>query len=475
MKRILNIVRYDLKKITGSVVAIVTIMGLCLVPCCYAWFNILSNWAPYESDATGRIAVAVANMDKGSSVAGLTINVGDKIVEGLEANEDIGWVFTENDTEAIDGVRSGDYYAALVVPEGFTADVLSFTDGDLTNPKLLYYENEKKNAIAPKITGKAKTAVQEQVNATFVETLAKYVTDAASVAEANGIDPAEMLGDLSVDIDRLSRDMTSCIALADSASGLTSAAGNIVDVSGALIDDTQDVLTANDSVLKEIEKNIPKGTKSSSDALKKVTDFTDKVKSRLHPIDTGIKPLKDAETAVFNLYVDKTRDKDKKTVDELKADAEKQAKTVSDAGFTVLASDLTALADKLGEVSDDLAALNKDMTEEEREAALAELIADLDDAAKLDEQVNKRIKTDIEDNLAAALSNTKNAVASLRKSLSSANSDLSGLSSTLGSYTGALNGLKKSVNSTAADLRSLQDSSAALSDLLSNAAGSDLL
>ena len=88
MKNILNIIRHDLKKISGSVVAIVTIMGLCLVPCSYAWFNILSNWAPYESEATGRISVAVANMDEGASAAGLKINVGEKIVEGLAANDD---------------------------------------------------------------------------------------------------------------------------------------------------------------------------------------------------------------------------------------------------------------------------------------------------------------------------------------------------------------------------------------------------
>ena len=100
MKNILNIIRHDFKKITGSVVAIITIMGLCLVPCCYAWFNILSNWAPYESEATGRISVAVANMDEGETAAGIPVNVGDRIVEALAANDDIGWVFTESEDEA---------------------------------------------------------------------------------------------------------------------------------------------------------------------------------------------------------------------------------------------------------------------------------------------------------------------------------------------------------------------------------------
>ena len=172
MKNILRIIRHDLRKISGSVVAIITIMGLCIIPCLYAWFNIFSNWAPYESDATGRISVAIANSDEGYTAAGITINVGDKIVEALKANDAIGWQFVDGEESAKERVYAGDCYAAIVIPEDFSCDVLSFARGDLTNPKIKYYENEKKNAIAPKITGKAKTALQEQVNATFVETLA---------------------------------------------------------------------------------------------------------------------------------------------------------------------------------------------------------------------------------------------------------------------------------------------------------------
>ena len=267
MKNILNIIRHDLKKISGSVVAIVTIMGLCLVPCSYAWFNILSNWAPYESEATGRISVAVANMDEGASAAGLKINVGEKIVEGLAANDDIGWVFLDSDKEAINGVYAGDYYAALVVPEDFTTHVLSFMSGDLTNPKLHYYENEKKNAIAPKITGKAKTAVQEQVNATFVETLAGYVSDAASIAEANGLDPQQMLDDLSERIEDLSGDLDDCIALTNSASGLTDAAGNLMEVSGGFMDSTHDVFASNDKLLQNLETELSKIKKTDTSKL----------------------------------------------------------------------------------------------------------------------------------------------------------------------------------------------------------------
>ena len=76
------------------------------------------------------------------------------MISALEANTTIGWVFTDTTQEAIDGVYSGDYYAALIMPDDFTSDLVSFLSDDVQHPEIIYYENEKKNAIAPKITAK---------------------------------------------------------------------------------------------------------------------------------------------------------------------------------------------------------------------------------------------------------------------------------------------------------------------------------
>ena len=46
MRNIWRIFRADWQRISASVVAVVVIMGLCLIPCLYAWFNIFSNWDP---------------------------------------------------------------------------------------------------------------------------------------------------------------------------------------------------------------------------------------------------------------------------------------------------------------------------------------------------------------------------------------------------------------------------------------------
>ena len=93
MKNIWNIFRSDWKRLTASVVAVVVLLGLCLVPCLYAWFNILSNWDPYGPASTGRIRVAVASQDDGCDLMGLELNIGELVLQGLHSNDQMGWVY----------------------------------------------------------------------------------------------------------------------------------------------------------------------------------------------------------------------------------------------------------------------------------------------------------------------------------------------------------------------------------------------
>ena len=189
MRNIWKIFTTDIRRISNNVVAVVIIMGLSILPALYAWFNIFSNWDPYEPAATSQLKVAVASDDAGAKILGVSLNVGDSVLEALGANTTIGWVFPETTEEAMEGVKNSDYYAALIIPETFTQEMLGFLDGEVDHPTIYYYENEKKNGIAPKITGKAKNAVQEQVNATFISTVAEAAMKAGnvlSVANAAG-------------------------------------------------------------------------------------------------------------------------------------------------------------------------------------------------------------------------------------------------------------------------------------------------
>jgi len=475
MKNILRISRNDLRKITGSVVAIITILGLCIIPCLYAWFNIFSNWAPYESDATGRISVAVANMDEGASALGIDINVGEKIVDALAANDDIGWVFVDDEGAAKEGVYAGDYYAAIVLPESFTADVLSFTKGDLTNPKIIYYENEKKNAIAPKITGKAKTALQEEVNAAFVETLAGYASDAASLAEANGIDPTDMMADLSEKAEDLSRDITTCITLSKSAAGLTDAAGNLLDVSGNFIGSTHDVITANDELLAEAEDELAKIKKPDTSKIDKAGEYADDAADTIRDFNTVTAELLSASDLAFDTFIDHSRDNWVRRVDKLKADADEQGSVVKNEGFTALGEKFDELSQTFSDISTELKALNKDMSKADRIAAVERISEYNSKADDLTDAIREQIRTDIDTNLSTALTNAKNSLAGFRKTMAAADKDLSALSKHMSSYDSSLSRLRSSIDDTTADLKELQDGAVKASDLLMDASGNDLL
>ena len=152
MKNIFKIIRADLRHIKTNVIALCVIIGLTVIPALYSWFNILSNWDPYGQASTSRIKVAVVSVDKGTSLEGTELNVGDTIIDALKTNNTIGWQFVASSDEAIEGVYSGEYYAALVVPENFSKNLISFLSDSMEHPQLKYYCNQKANAIAPKIT-----------------------------------------------------------------------------------------------------------------------------------------------------------------------------------------------------------------------------------------------------------------------------------------------------------------------------------
>lgn len=163
--------------------ALIIAIGLCFIPSFYAWFNIYSNQDPYAN--TGNIAIAVVSEDRGFQTKdGTTVNMGNAVIEQLKENDSIGWKFLDSSEEAVAGVESGDYYAAVIINERFSESMFSiFTEG-LENPTITYYENEKKNAIATKITDTAVDTLKASINETFLETAAS--TMFAQMGELSG-------------------------------------------------------------------------------------------------------------------------------------------------------------------------------------------------------------------------------------------------------------------------------------------------
>lgn len=221
MTNIIKIMLRDLKSISTNVTALVIIMGLCVIPSLYAWFNIHSNWDPYSEASTSNLKIAVFSKDQGVRVQDMELAVGDSVVSALHENTTIGWVFPEDERTAVNGVYSGEYYAALIIPEDFTESIAGLIDGRLDGGRILYYENDKKNAIATKITGKAKTAVETQVNATVFRTITEIAAKIGSALE--NTDSSAVIRQVMTRLENLKTDIQSFQHMLGSAKKMTDA------------------------------------------------------------------------------------------------------------------------------------------------------------------------------------------------------------------------------------------------------------
>ncbi|NMM62325.1 YhgE/Pip domain-containing protein [Clostridium sp. P21] len=168
MKNVFRIYKRDMKNILTSYVTLAIIIALSILPSLYSWFNIKACWDPYAN--TKGLSVAVVNLDKGTEFRNVKINVGDDVIKKLANNQAIGWKFV-SESEAENGVKYGKYYASVTIPKDFSQNLLSIVIQDTPKKsELVYSVNEKRNAIAPKITQKGATNLQEEITRNFIQT-----------------------------------------------------------------------------------------------------------------------------------------------------------------------------------------------------------------------------------------------------------------------------------------------------------------
>ena len=168
----------DCRNLFKSVFAVIIAIGVCVIPALYAWLNIFSNHDPYAN--TGKIKMAVVSLDEGYKNEGEMQNVGDSVVEKLHDNKSLDWQFLDSMEDAVSSVEAGDMYAALIIPKDFTASMYNVFSKKLKRPKLILYQNQKKNAVANKITDTVTTTLQSSINESFVSAMTTKVFNGMS-------------------------------------------------------------------------------------------------------------------------------------------------------------------------------------------------------------------------------------------------------------------------------------------------------
>ena len=248
MKKAFAIFKRDIKRLVCNPVALIVTIGVCIIPSLYAWYNVVANWDPYGN--TQNVKIAVVSNDRGASndLVG-ELNAGDQVIDRLKDNDQLGWTFVDSAAQAKEGVESGEYYAAIVVPKNFSEDLLSMLTGTFHQPKITYYVNEKKSAVAVKVTDTGASTIEQQVNETFVSTVSSTVL---SIAQQAGVDLSNDAGEAQ----------SGLITTIESANDAVGKVRTSLDGMDKTIDTTKEALASADSALASLNDQVPSLTKA---------------------------------------------------------------------------------------------------------------------------------------------------------------------------------------------------------------------
>ena len=473
-------------KIHKNVIAMIVIMGITVIPTLYAWFNISASWDPYGN--TGELKLAVASDDEGytGELIAVKINMGDQILSSLHKNKQFNWVFTDSKT-AQKGVKSGKYYAAIVIPKDFSQKMMSVFSSNTEHPDLTYYQNEKENAIAPIITGKGATAVQKQINETFIETIAQTALDAfqivSSAAQEAGDD--SMVDHLIDNLNQMGTDLGSAAGTVQSLSDMTDSAITMLNTTTEFLQESgsgtkSSVSSLENSDLSSLTSLVSGTTKTISDALTQNASFytavSDAVDKALDSYNSDAQAASNALTSVSS-RVQTVIDEYTKLSDALTAIANEHPELtiLNDAVTSInqkiqLAIDRqTAIRDKINAAAEALPAATANASELKSE--LDTLIAQATSSVT---EVKTTYENNVKGNLDSLSANLDSTTGSISSMLGDLDKSIQNITGVTGSASDGLTGLQKTLSNSAELLNEASGKLTSLAATLSSEDSKDL-
>ncbi|KFI45939.1 putative membrane protein [Bifidobacterium bohemicum] len=456
MNTIWKLFKGDVRRMTSNIISIIIMIGLVVIPAIFTWFNVTASWDPFGN--TRNLKFAVASVDKGykSDLMPIKTDIGDQVINRLRANSKLDWTFTTKD-KAIEGTKSGEYYAAVIIPEDFSRDMMTFFSPDSRHATLEYYTNEKKNAVAPKVTGAGADQIATQVNKTFASTISATALSVASGLSDHLDDPASRarLSTFAGNIDNLANQLGE--------------QSNTLGTYSALVTASQSLLTSSSALLGGTAKSASDSAKDIDTAGKGVSDVSEALGATVATLSTALKQ----SAASYGSVGD--------TIDGAFASAGKSSadvsKTMRDEASTVgqQVANYQQIYDRLnavnasGQLNDALAQLQAIIQQQKAlQATLNVAAAQLDsgtaaaegqrqEAKQLADQTKKSIQG-LNSNLDATLKPQINALtSSLTEATNSLKSGASNLNTAIGGIDGAADGMGTKLDDTRKQLAQSQD------------------
>lgn len=191
----------EIKRFGRSRMTLAAIVVLMLLPLVYGALYLWAYWDPFGH--VNKMPVALVNADKGATVSGQHVNIGEEISKSLTADGSMDWHVLGLD-EARSGVDHGNYYFMLELPPDFSEAIASPLTGEPKQANLVAVYNDANNYISSSI---GRTAIDQVLNAVSTRISGQAVNQVLSVVVSSGAgiqqaaDGARQLADGAVKVD----------------------------------------------------------------------------------------------------------------------------------------------------------------------------------------------------------------------------------------------------------------------------------
>ena len=326
-------------------------------------------------------------------------------------------------------MHSGEYYAALIIPKQFSADMMTLFSPEMKHAELEYYLNEKINPIAPHITDQGASTVATTIDQTFAKTLAQVALDLVSslLKFAQSPQMSEYVSNATKHISSISSQLKSAASQADSYASLMGATGKIISSTGSSASDAKKALKQGTAGVKSLDEALAGVSTSMSSSLSDAAGAYDTIS-------------KQVDTAFSDMGSQSSQITDKLTT--LRRNIQSQADT-----FGTYAEALRSLADAahLQAVKDALnnAAQQAQNTQNELQK-VADSIGDASKKITYDTTIKPQL-----DELGKSMSDVVKQSGSVIDGLAATATSMSGLS---GDITGSLSDVQSSLGDAATTL-----------------------
>ncbi|MGN6752574.1 MAG: YhgE/Pip family protein [Intrasporangium sp.] len=168
--RPLRLAASELRRLSASTLLKLALLAFALIPTIYAGLYLYANKDPYA--AFPNLPAAVVSEDAGTTLStGERLQVGGTVADHLVDSRSFDWHRVDR-TQALDGVRSGRYDFAVIIPSSFSADLASSADFNPRQASLVLETNDANNYMTSMIGNTVIKEVSDSVASEVSETAA---------------------------------------------------------------------------------------------------------------------------------------------------------------------------------------------------------------------------------------------------------------------------------------------------------------